>query len=58
MTSGSYLTPPLAPQATHVIRIVVTIRMTAPRNASLARTLTASSNPTIDDTVRFITRRS
>ncbi len=57
---SGYTTPDLATGATHPIKVVVTVRNTAPRNASTARTLTAISTirPPIKDTVRFITNRS
>ena len=59
VTAGTYTTPNLAPGGTHRITITVTVRNTAPDNASVARTLTATSttHPTIKDTVRFITGR-
>ncbi len=57
--TGIYTTPRLAPGATHNIRAIVTVRRTAPRGSSLARTVRATS--TTDgrrsDAVRFITRR-
>ena len=51
--------PALSPGA-HPIKIVVTVRNTAPLNASAARTLTPFSTvrPPIRDTVRFSTSRS
>jgi len=57
---GTYVTPSLAPGATHTIRAIVTVRNTAPRGSSLARTLTATStaNSARKDTVRFVTSRT
>ena len=60
VNAGTYTTPNLAPGRAHRITIIVTVRNTAPPNASLARTLTATSTtqPTIKDTVRFVTSRT
>jgi hypothetical protein len=58
VTAGTYTTPNLAPGGTHRVTIIVTVRNTAPDNASLIRTLTATSNDRIKDTVKFITRRT
>jgi hypothetical protein len=60
VNAGTYTTPNLAPGGAHRITITVTVRNAAPRSASVARTLTATSTtqPTIRDTVRFITRRT
>jgi hypothetical protein len=59
VTAGTYTTPNLAPGGSHQIKITVTVRNIAPFNASLARTLTATSttHPATKDTVRFITSR-
>ena len=60
VTAGTYTTPNLAPGGTHQIKIIVTVRNTPPFSGSLVRTLTATSttDPTISDTVRFITSRT
>jgi Esterase-like activity of phytase len=60
VVAGTYRTPILAPGAVHRIRAIVTVRLSAPRNASLARTVTSISDthPTIKDTVRFVTNRA
>jgi hypothetical protein len=60
VVAGTYTTPALAPQATHQIKVTVTVRNTAPRGATLTRTITATSSthPSRTDTVRTITRRS
>ncbi len=60
VTAGTYTTPNLAPGGAHRITIVVTVRNTPPFTGSLIRILTATSttDPTISDTVRFITRRT
>ncbi len=60
VTAGTYTTPNLAPGGTHRVTITVTVRNTPPFTGSLVRTLTATSttDPTISDTVRFITRRT
>ena len=60
VTNGTYTTPILATNGTHQIKIVVTVRNVAPRGASMSRTLTAISTtqPTIKDTVRFVTTRA
>jgi hypothetical protein len=60
VTNGTYRTPVLAPDATHVVKVVVTVRGTAPPGAAVARTVTAVSTnqPTTSDTVRFVTRRA
>jgi len=60
VTDGTYRTPSLATNGTQQIKIVVTVRNTAPGGASVARTLTAISTtqPTIEDTVRFVTSRA
>ena len=52
--------PVLAAGATRTIRVVVTVHRSVPRNASLARTVTVTSDthPTIKDTVRFVTTRA
>ena len=58
--AGSYRTPVLAPGGIHLIRAIVTILPSAPANATLARTVTVTSDthPTIKDTVRFVTSRA
>jgi DNA-binding beta-propeller fold protein YncE len=60
VTAGAFRTPVLTPQDTYRITVVVTVLNFAPRDASVARTLTATSTtyPTVQDTVRFITSRS
>ena len=60
VTNGTYLTPNLATNGTHQIKIVVTVGNAAPSSASVARTLTAISTtqPTIKDTVKFVTTRA
>ena len=60
VVAGTYRTPVLAAGATHTIRIVVTVHRSAPRDASLARTVTVTSDthPAIKDTVRFVTTRA
>ncbi|MET0159212.1 MAG: hypothetical protein ABW279_06990, partial [Acidimicrobiales bacterium] len=60
VTNGTYRTPRLATNGTHQIKIVVTVNNTAPSGASVARTLTAisSAQPTIKDTVKFVTTRT
>jgi len=60
VTNGTYRTPNLATNGTHRIKIVVTVANAAPRGASMTRTLTAKSTtqPTIKDTVRFVTSRA
>ena len=60
VTNGTYRTPNLATNGTHQIKVVVTVGNTAPRGASVARTLTAFSTtqPTIKDTVGFVTSRA
>jgi hypothetical protein len=57
VTAATYRTPNLAPGAKQVIKVVVTVKATAPRGARLAGTLTAASGSTAD-TVRFITSRT
>ena len=58
--AGSYRTPALAAGAIHTIRAVVTPKASAPANASLARTVTATSDthPAVKDTVKFVTTRT
>ena len=60
VTNGTYTTPILATNGTHQIKIVVTVGNAAPSGASTTRTLTAISTtqPTIKDTVRFVTTRA
>ena len=60
VTAGTYTTPNLAPGGAHRITIVVTVRNTPPFTGSLVRILTATSttDPTISDTVKFITSRT
>ena len=60
VNAGVFRTPVLAPEATYRVAVVVTVLRAAPRNAWVARTLTATSTtyPTLKDTVRFITSRS
>ena len=60
VTNGTYRTPSLATNGTHQIKIVVTVGNAAPNGASMTRTLTAISTtqPTIKDTVRFVTTRA
>ena len=60
VTAGSFRTPVLAPEATYRVQVVVTVLRSAHPNASVARTLTATSTtyPTVKDTVRFITSRA
>ena len=60
MLAGSYRSPVLAAGAIHTIRAVVTPKAAAPANASLARTVTATSNthPAVTDTVKFVTTRT
>ena len=57
---GSYRTPVLAAGAIYTIRAVVTPKAAAPANASVARTVTATSNthPAVKDTVKFVTTRT
>jgi hypothetical protein len=57
---GTFRTPTLGPWETYLVRVVVTIRRSAPRDYSVARTLTSRSttHATARDTVRFVTRRS
>ncbi len=58
--AGSYRTPVLAAGAIYTIRAVVTPKAAAPANASVARTVTATSNthPAVKDTVKFVTTRT
>jgi hypothetical protein len=60
VTNGTYTTPILATNGTHQVKIVVTVGNAAPSGASTTRTLTAISTtqPTIKDTVRFVTTRA
>jgi len=60
VVAGTYESPPLGAGGTHTLRAVVTIRNNAPANASLARTLTATSTTdgTRKDVVKFVTRRT
>jgi len=57
--AGSYRTPNLAPGAIHTIRAEVTVHLTAPRDSSLARTVTirSSLDRTRRDAVAFVTHR-
>ena len=60
VTAGTYRTPILATNGTYQIKIVVTVGNAAPAGASTTRTLTAISTtqPTIKDTVSFVTNRA
>lgn len=60
ITSGTYLTPTLAPGDTFTVKVTVTVRTTAPAGSSLTGALTATSNAdrTTKDNVKFVTRRS
>ncbi len=60
MVAGAYVTPALAPGATVAVDVVVKVRSTAPTGSSLTAALTAKSDtdPTVKDTVKFVTRRS
>jgi hypothetical protein len=57
MVAGTYATASLAPGATQVLKVVVTVRATAPRGARLTGQLTASSGAAAD-TVKFVTSRA
>ncbi len=59
VVTGAFRTPVLSPQSSYRIKVVVTVRRSAPRGASLTRMLSVRSdtNPTIRDNARFITRR-
>ncbi len=58
--AGAYVTPSLAPGATHVLKVVVTVRSGAAAGSSLAATLTAKSTTDTSrrDTVKFVTSRA
>jgi hypothetical protein len=58
--AGSYRTLVLAAGAIYTIRAVVTPKAAAPADASLARTVTATSDthPAVTDTVKFVTTRT
>jgi len=60
VTAGTYVTPSLGSGASRVVKVVVTVRATAPAGSSLAATLTArsASDLTVKDTVKFVTRRA
>ena len=57
---GSFRTPALATGAIYTIRAVVTPKAATPANASVARTVTATSDthPTVKDTVKYVTTRT
>lgn len=56
--AGTYETPVLAPGAKFKVKVVVTVRATAPIGSSLTGSLAATSttHPTIKDKVKFVTR--
>ncbi len=57
VTAGTYTTPTLPPGAALVVEVEVTVTSTAPAGTSLSAFLKVKSNtdPTIKDTVRFVT---
>ena len=59
VTAGTFRTPVLVPRGAYRVKVVVTV-LNGPRNAPVARTLTAFSTkqPLIRDTVRFVTSRA
>lgn len=59
VVAGTLRTPTLVPGGTYQLRAVVTVRRTAPRGASLTRSVTAASTsvPAARDAVMFVVRR-
>ncbi|MCB1005616.1 MAG: hypothetical protein KDB35_15640 [Acidimicrobiales bacterium] len=57
--TGTFATPTLAPGAKFKVKVVVTVRSSAPAGARLAGSLkaTSSTHPTFKDKVVFVTRR-
>lgn len=60
MAAGTYITPLLAPGATHLVKVVVTVRSAAQAGSSLntSMVLKSNSDPTRRDTVEFVTSRT
>jgi DNA-binding beta-propeller fold protein YncE len=60
VAAGTYKTPPLAPNATHVVRATVTVRSNTVPGTTVSRTVTVTSNTdsSLSDTVKFVTSRS
>ena len=60
VTAGTYTTPVLAPGATHLVKVVVTVTDTAPAGSSLNASILVTSNTAAatKDKVRFVTRRA
>ena len=57
VTAGTYTTPVLAPGATHLVKVVVTVTETAPAGSSLNASMLVTSNTAAatKDKVRFVT---
>lgn len=60
VTAGTYTTPTLAPGATHLVKVVVTVTDAASAGSSLNATMIVTSNtaPATKDKVRFVTSRA
>jgi bacillolysin len=60
VVAGTWRTPVLAPGTMRTVKIVVTVRSSAPLNAQVSRTLTtvSTSDPSVKDVVAFITSRA
>lgn len=60
VTAGTYTTPTLAPGAVVTVKVVVTVRTTAPAGSILSGALKVRSDTdlTVRDTVKFVTSRA